>query len=406
MAKKTIGQFIATLRKAKGLTQQDVADYLNVSNKTVSRWERDACAPDLTLIPALAEMFDVTCDELLKGEKNSPNDNGQKTKADKQFKALLSGRIRKYHNLTLLAIELTICGLSAALIANLAFAKGLIAFILVTILAITSEICQLCFAKNAYIILDEETNDYYKMITKANTSIVKKAIIITFINVLVVSFCLPLVTLIDGTNFGLSFQSWLGYGLLYSIISFLILYLIYVLIIRKILIRLQLLIYNETEKTILVQQKHLLKKTMVISFSIAFLLVIGIFILNTLPVSLYAKKEVFTSTKEFKTQLEQDYDDYLLLVPEANKEYQEIKNSNGDIICSYYYSPDLYFNISFNESSNDKTPIIVITIKASQKAFRLKENIESSLYMLISLNFLIATGIYIIKAIKIKKQIQ
>ena len=49
MAKNTIGQFIAALRKANGLTQQDVADRLNVSNKAVSRWERDECAPDLSV---------------------------------------------------------------------------------------------------------------------------------------------------------------------------------------------------------------------------------------------------------------------------------------------------------------------------------------------------------------------
>ena len=52
MAKNTIGQFIAALRKAKGMTQQDVANRLNVSNKAVSRWERDECAPDLSIIPA------------------------------------------------------------------------------------------------------------------------------------------------------------------------------------------------------------------------------------------------------------------------------------------------------------------------------------------------------------------
>ena len=69
MAKNSIGQFIATLRKANGMTQQEVADRLNVSNKAVSRWERDECSPDVTVIPALAEMFDVTCDELLKGER-------------------------------------------------------------------------------------------------------------------------------------------------------------------------------------------------------------------------------------------------------------------------------------------------------------------------------------------------
>lgn len=67
MTSKSMGQFISALRRANGMTQQEVADRLNVSNKAVSRWERDACAPDISLIPALAEMMGVSCDELLKG---------------------------------------------------------------------------------------------------------------------------------------------------------------------------------------------------------------------------------------------------------------------------------------------------------------------------------------------------
>lgn len=65
MEKKTFGCFIAALRKANGMTQKDLAEKLNVSDKTVSRWERDDGAPDLAVIPVIAEIFDVTCDELL-----------------------------------------------------------------------------------------------------------------------------------------------------------------------------------------------------------------------------------------------------------------------------------------------------------------------------------------------------
>lgn len=71
MEKKTIGKFISVLRKANGMTQRDLADKLFVSDKTVSRWECDECTPDLTLIPAIAEIFGITTDELLRGERNN-----------------------------------------------------------------------------------------------------------------------------------------------------------------------------------------------------------------------------------------------------------------------------------------------------------------------------------------------
>ena len=62
-------EFISVLRKAKGLTQKDIADKLCISNKTVSRWERGDTLPDLSVITDLADLLGVTVDELLKGEK-------------------------------------------------------------------------------------------------------------------------------------------------------------------------------------------------------------------------------------------------------------------------------------------------------------------------------------------------
>ncbi len=71
MEKKTMGAFIATMRKAKGMTQFQLADRLGVSNKTISHWECDESAPDLSLIPEIADIFGITCDELLRGELNT-----------------------------------------------------------------------------------------------------------------------------------------------------------------------------------------------------------------------------------------------------------------------------------------------------------------------------------------------
>ena len=62
MDKQTIGEFLATQRKAKGFTQQYVADLLGVSNKTLSAWETNKAYPDILVLPALAELYGVTAD--------------------------------------------------------------------------------------------------------------------------------------------------------------------------------------------------------------------------------------------------------------------------------------------------------------------------------------------------------
>lgn len=66
-AQKT-GTYLAALRKARGMTQQEAADQLGVSNKTVSKWENGAGLPDITVLPALAELYGVTADDILAGE--------------------------------------------------------------------------------------------------------------------------------------------------------------------------------------------------------------------------------------------------------------------------------------------------------------------------------------------------
>ena len=62
------GTYLATLRKNADMTQQEVADRLGVSNKTVSKWESGGGFPDISILPALAELYGVSADELLAGE--------------------------------------------------------------------------------------------------------------------------------------------------------------------------------------------------------------------------------------------------------------------------------------------------------------------------------------------------
>ena len=71
------GSYLAALRKDVGMTQQEVADRLGVSNKTVSKWESGGGFPDIAVLPALAELYGVTADDLLAGETVRGTTGGQ-----------------------------------------------------------------------------------------------------------------------------------------------------------------------------------------------------------------------------------------------------------------------------------------------------------------------------------------
>lgn len=62
------GKFIAQCRRELGLTQQQLADKLNFSNKTISKWESGSGSPDISNLPTLADALGVSVDELLRGE--------------------------------------------------------------------------------------------------------------------------------------------------------------------------------------------------------------------------------------------------------------------------------------------------------------------------------------------------
>ena len=68
----TIGKRIALLRKEKGLTQEDLANAMGVSPQAVSKWENDQTCPDISALPKLAQLLEVSVDELLSGKEALP----------------------------------------------------------------------------------------------------------------------------------------------------------------------------------------------------------------------------------------------------------------------------------------------------------------------------------------------
>ena len=66
---KSIGETIAYFRKQKGMTQSELAEKMNVTDKAVSKWERNLSCPDINTISKLADILDVSVEELLKTKK-------------------------------------------------------------------------------------------------------------------------------------------------------------------------------------------------------------------------------------------------------------------------------------------------------------------------------------------------
>lgn len=74
MKKKTLGMMIASLRKENGMTQLDLAEKMGVTDKAVSKWERDLSCPDVNTIPKLAEVFGISVDELMQIKAESQSE--------------------------------------------------------------------------------------------------------------------------------------------------------------------------------------------------------------------------------------------------------------------------------------------------------------------------------------------
>lgn len=71
--KKTLGALIAQTRKEKGMTQMELAEKLGVTDKAVSKWERDLSCPDIQSLPTLAEVLGLSLEELMQGKNETPH---------------------------------------------------------------------------------------------------------------------------------------------------------------------------------------------------------------------------------------------------------------------------------------------------------------------------------------------
>lgn len=236
MEEKTIGAFLSALRKSKGLTQRELAEMLNVSDKAVSRWERDECAPDLTLIPVLAEIYDVTCDEILKGQritKTKEEAPSVYVKSEKQLDRLLRKNRVNYLTWCIISIGAAVLGLIISMVANFSFDSALGGFFIGSVFISVAVVITAVLAVRSFFAIEDmelpvEKQTPYRYFLIFSTEIAAAVIITIF------AIMLPLTDTIDGIPF-LFIEEWVKkatitafIALTVSAVAILLTYVIYV----------------------------------------------------------------------------------------------------------------------------------------------------------------------------------
>ena len=209
MNNNSIGSFLAALRKANGLTQKQLAEKLNVSDKAVSRWERDECAPDLSLIPVLAELYGVTSDEILRGQRAAPESQPKpqaEERSQKRLQYMLSRIQTRYKIQSIISVGIAVVGLIAAMILNLIFLRAQAGFLVGCIFLVAATVCQIIFIilGNSAITQDEFDD---RSVTACKHFMTKGAEIVFSVIFFILSATVPLLYA-DDPYWGITLPYW------------------------------------------------------------------------------------------------------------------------------------------------------------------------------------------------------
>lgn len=169
MAKQTIGEFLAVLRKARGMTQEEAAEKLQVSSKTVSSWENDRTYPDILLLPAIAELYGVSVDELVRGERNTHDECAEQTKEinETALNKMRRNKLVRYEQKRSVLTVTAIIGLILSPI-GIAFQVDWVAILFIIIGLFTSLLCTLLLLHHTKSYLASEGIAFTEDITPEN----------------------------------------------------------------------------------------------------------------------------------------------------------------------------------------------------------------------------------------------
>ena len=431
MEKKTIGSVIAALRKANGMTQKELAERLNVSDKTVSRWERDDGAPDLATIPAIAEIFNVTCDELLRGERKSPaerNEVSEETetspKGEKQRQWLLKNTLSHYQNLTYIAMGISVGGLIVALICNLAFLKAVLGFLCGAIFFVASIVCQAIFMNKAFQSvedsgIDEEQLSNFK---RKVIGFAEKSIGLT---VFFIGFTFPLVMVdaylgIEAFSFAILGSIWAA---VFMLIYVVVLYYLNGSLLKKGVYTLpdkELIIYNHNRK---LKKKCTIYLVVILVITMLFHAFGCEMIWSSYQLS-STKGIIFDDYESFIEYMEQDipadnyygtemvpvpesqigepiyYDQHGNVISEEEALTRTIEDANGNVVCTYIERNESVSSVRYSAKDGTVLPIQVITSGEYRAAVRLSKTITAVYCIIYPIELLVVLLLYFKKRSK------
>lgn len=323
MEKKTIGTFLSALRKASGLTQKQLAEKLNVSDKAVSRWERDECAPDLTLIPVLAEIYGITSDEILRGQRCNPDAAPKEidsVKAEKQRRHLLSRTMSKFCVHSIISTAIVIIGLIIVGICNFEFGEAAIGFWFGAAFFAAAILAQIIFGITDFAsILDDD----WSAVTLTNNQGTILFVSETIVSVFCILFAVTL-PLAKSSHKTVSLFTCVNEGLIYVLVAAIICAAI-CLIINLIFCK-RFPAYRNRLRMICAGTLALL---------VIVLLVGQVFLNNSLMTDrhLYAPCDKYKTLKSFKYNIEQK------VAPDGSEMYKDGSDFNGrQYVFSTYYS--------------------------------------------------------------------
>lgn len=359
MEKKTMGAFISALRRAKGMTQRELGEQLFVSDKTVSRWERDECTPDLSLIPLIADLFGITADELLRGErkssaaadtveKNEESAAREAQKSDRRFHTLLEHRYTRYRNLSVISLGIALLGVFVAAIINLGFLRAHVGFWIAAALMLGAIICQICFLGNARLSMQNEDDEvavrHSDAIAAHNSSCLITAKNVCLATLVLFAFCLPLAALVNSAHWGLEFGSWLLYGLAYAAVALIAAHSVWELIVRKRLTDNGALILSARAKEGYPLERRLLGRSLALLLVGGMLTLIASSIIQSMDVAKFAPSHTFNTKEEFIAFAESDEPTYSVTsvgwpfdfviehsVPVAEAPFDSVDDADGEM---------------------------------------------------------------------------